>query len=128
MSVEFKYRDGHNRVVSLRADRCNGLHTYGTSYEEFYLKGKKVGQVAESRLLPGYKEKASRLYAKPWRDKLKAYTEINLHERDFNLYGGLPKDAERIWGVNGDRGLGQRDRRYQTHAGAGKPLGGPPAC
>jgi hypothetical protein len=99
----FKYRDGHNQVVSLRADRCSGLFTQNISYEEFYWKGKKVAQVATVRLLPGYKEKASRLYAKPWRDKLKALKEIHLHERDTNDYGGLPKDAERVWGVNGDR-------------------------
>jgi len=98
----FKYRDGHNQVVSLRADRCNSSFCDNTWYEEFYLKGKRVAQVATVRLLPGYKEKALRLYAKPWRDRLKALTEIHLHERDTD-YGGLPKDAERVWGVNGDR-------------------------
>ena len=103
MSVTFKYRDGHNKVVSLRADYCSGLYTQGCSYWEFRLKGESAGRVGESRLLPGYKEKASRLYAKPWRDKLKAYDLIRLDERNFNEFDGLPKDAERIWGVNGDR-------------------------
>jgi hypothetical protein len=103
--VTIKYRDGHNKIVSLRADRCSGvIPAYSnTYYWEFYLNGKHVGRVAESRLQPGYKAKASRLYAKPWRDRLAAYTDIRLHERDYNDFDGLPKDAERIWGVNGDR-------------------------
>jgi|ERR1035437_3084562 hypothetical protein len=103
MSVEFKYRDGHNKTATIRADSCNGLYSNNTSYEEFYLKGEKIAQVATIRLLPGYKEKASRLYAKPWRDKLKAYKSIYLHERDSNEFGGLPDDVERVWGVNGSR-------------------------
>lgn len=106
-SVEIKYRDGRQKVASLRATDCYGQLPAGsnTMYWVFTLKNGERQSVAKSRLLPGYDAKASRLYGRPWIEKLKKAEKIFLstYENWETEIGGFPTDTDTIWQVNYDK-------------------------
>lgn len=117
-SVEIKYRDGRQKVQSLRATDCYGVLPAGSStiYWVFTLKNGERKQVAKSRLLPGYDAKASLLYGRPWLSKIKNADRIVLSEyRDWESnIGGYPADSNTIWRINYD------DHTWVIIAGSGK--------
>ena len=117
-SVEIKYRNGQQKVQSLRATDCYGELPAGsnTIYWVFTLKNGERQRVAKSRLLPGYDAKASLLYGRPWLVKIKNATSIILSEcRDWQTeIGGYPKDTNTIWQINYDH------HTWVIMAGSGK--------
>jgi hypothetical protein len=107
---EFKYRkDG--KVVTVRADGTGlELPAYSnTWYRTFtinsgqYDKQKTVGRCKVSALLPGYEEKAKRLYRKPWMDRVSSLEKVSLWRAHSEDFGGLPDDAQDVWYFNGGR-------------------------
>jgi len=129
-SVEIKYCDGsehnHSRVMAVKADSCSGEVPAGsnTSYCLFYLKGVQVARVAKSRLLPGYYDVYTKLFGRPWLQRLKEAKRIFLSEyRDWDSeIGGYPEDTDTIWMVNYDKhtwvisaGAGTKKARYILH-------------
>jgi len=113
--VMIKYRDG-NKTVTIKADSCSGeIPAYSNTYFcHFYLgdepygngrrRSKEIARVAESNLLPGYKEVYKKLFGRPWMAKIRAYKTIMLSEyHDWeNRLDGLPNDAISVWMVNYD--------------------------
>ena len=113
--VTIKYRDGHNKIVTIKATSCSGeipAHS-NTYYCLFYLgdepygngmsrRPKQIARVAQSRLLPGYYEVYQKLFGRPWLAKLQAMDKIALSEyRDWeNEISGYPQDTETIWSIN----------------------------
>lgn len=101
---EFKYRkDG--KVVTVRADGTGLELPAGSStwYQCLYINAgqvnaqKTVARCKVADLLPGYAEKAKRLYSKHWMDKVRALDKISLWRAHSEDFGGLPKDAVDVW-------------------------------
>jgi hypothetical protein len=105
--VTIKYRDGEQRVASVRADRCSGeIPAYSdTFYCIFYRKGLEVARVAKSRLLPGYYKVWEKLFGRPWLEKVRSAEKILLSKyRDWeDEIEGYPKDTVQVWAVNYDK-------------------------
>jgi len=103
--VTIKYRDGKHQTVTVEADRCSGevpAHS-DTYYCIFYLEGKQVARVAQSRLLPGYYREYQRLFGRPWLEKIANAPEIRLTPYDnWEVEIGHPDDTEQVWMVNDD--------------------------
>ena len=66
-------------------------------------KQRTVGRCPVSRLLPGYEEKAKRLYRKPWMDRVTSLEQVSLWRAHSEDFGGLPDDAVDVWYFNGGR-------------------------
>jgi len=104
--VTIKYRDGHNKIVTVKADSCSGeIPAYSNTYYcLFYRDGSNtnVARVAKNRLLPGYYKVYQKLFGRPWLAKLQAMDKIALSEyRDWeNEISGYPQDTETIWSIN----------------------------
>jgi len=82
-TVLIKYKDSKGIVRLLRADSCSGVsYGGGPYYCCFYLKGKKIAEILEGKLLPGYIEVYKKLFGRPWREELKNFESIQLFEYD----------------------------------------------
>lgn len=108
--VTIKYRDGHNKIVTVKADSCSGeIPAYSNTYYcLFYRNGvtANVAKVAKNRLLPGYFKVYQKLFGRPWLKKLHDMGDkITLSEyRNWeNEIDGYPDDTQTIWQINLNR-------------------------
>lgn len=122
MTIQFKEK---GKVVTIKADRCSGEIPAGsnTYYCCFYWQGAQVARVPRTRLV--LDDKAySKLFGRPWIEKLRQVNEIYLSEYDNweTEIGGYPEDTDTIYMVNHDShmwviiaGTGRKNARAILH-------------
>lgn len=98
MLARIKYRS-NTGIEMVRADRVSGEYFQEQSYWNFYLGGKLVKKVGESRILPESREMVKRLYGSPWKEKIEKLPSINLWEGDYLEHSGLPDDFVTVWNI-----------------------------
>ena len=100
--VEIKYRGGQQKVMSVMANGCSGEYAQGVSSAIFYLDGKQVLKIAESRLLPGMKKVYTKLFGRPWLQRIADAKAIHLSRFDdwSSALGGYPDDTDTVYMVN----------------------------
>lgn len=123
--LEIKYRGGSDqKVMSVMANGCSGEYAQGVSSAIFYLDGKQVLKIAESRLTPEAKKTYTKLFGRPWLQRLADAKDIYLSEYDnwSNDIGGYPDDTDTILMVNHEHetwvlvcGTGTKNERVILH-------------